>query len=688
MSRPGWLLTRLRCVTTLRSHSQDIPSKKVVDPRKRKPHDDDMAQGYEELSFSAPFPESTNRDKTDGSRGPSAPMVRVPVPFVPGFDPAETLARDLAAATDDARHLHYDLLPHLTLPQSSASQQDLESTGIENTFYNRIMKAIRQLSLWKPWGRGDVVAPRALNVRDPYPAPSQSTMHRIAVIGIHGWSPMPMMHRLIGPPVPSSFFVDAFCDALAEAASRDPADFRHFGGAWDTQSLYASNWPSTAAKTSTMGSRSTASLAPSILKIPLEGTGKLLERVALFEDHVRRHYAEPLRTVSQVYILAHSQGVPVGLLLLQRLLEQRLLPPADRVCIVFQAMCGIVHGPVPHFGSSLYMTWLESEASRELFQLALPHMEATPVEPKLKSQERSRSTSLDPTLPSDPSTPPSRPPSLPSRPSFPSSPIQEEPLLDALDTTPATPPPISAQIHDAIRMLLARPRLYILATAAWLDPVVPMYSALFHGHSHPRLLRQLFVAKSEAQVSPSPNPNPSTRVNKGVGTRSKDIIPEADRFPQLFAVFLLTRLNAGRTDFHLLFLLSRFFLGSLIDLTRGINAHSLVYDLPHAYMAAIQCMTLAVSTSPSPMASSTPSSLKKTVSPEFDGFQASSQQSRALSPTLDFWIPTQLSLLFRHAVPEDHVALRHLKTLYLAWTPKTKDLQLLKLALVSFEAYK
>lgn len=67
-----------------------------------------------------------------------------------------------------------------------------------------------------------------------------------------------------------------------------------------------------------------------------------------------------------IMIAAHSQGTPVSVMLVARLIREGLINlNKTKVCI--SALAGISHGPFPSLRSSIIVKYFEADAARELF---------------------------------------------------------------------------------------------------------------------------------------------------------------------------------------------------------------------------------------------------------------------------------------------------------------------------------
>ncbi|PKS13260.1 hypothetical protein jhhlp_000031 [Lomentospora prolificans] len=105
-----------------------------------------------------------------------------------------------------------------------------------------------------------------------------------------------------------------------------------------------------------------------IEKVALEGEGKIADRVNNLWT-LLLNWIEQLRDADLVIIACHSQGVPVSIILLAKLIDLGIIPNAKiGVC----AMAGVTLGPFPDYKSSM---GLLMGAAAELWELANPASE-------------------------------------------------------------------------------------------------------------------------------------------------------------------------------------------------------------------------------------------------------------------------------------------------------------------------
>ncbi|KAI9049093.1 hypothetical protein LZ554_006941 [Drepanopeziza brunnea f. sp. 'monogermtubi'] len=148
-------------------------------------------------------------------------------------------------------------------------------------------------------------------------------------IGIHGLFPAPLLRTVIGQPTGTSI---RFANHGAEAIRR-----------WTDQN---------------------GSVDCEIEKVALEGEGKIAERV----DNLWKlllNWIEHVRKADFVLVSCHSQGVPVALMLVAKLIEFGVVTTGKiGVC----AMAGVSLGPFSDYKSRLF-----SGSAGELFEFANPH---------------------------------------------------------------------------------------------------------------------------------------------------------------------------------------------------------------------------------------------------------------------------------------------------------------------------
>ncbi|CAO3640226.1 unnamed protein product [Mucor hiemalis] len=165
---------------------------------------------------------------------------------------------------------------------------------------------------------------------------------RIVVVGVHGWFPMKLVRSMIGEPTGTSM---KFCEQMAASVK---LYFKTEHGVTLSDNA--------------------------ITMVPLEGEGKVEDRVnQLYSKLVDNSvWLEAVSSADVILWATHSQGTPVSIMLLQRLLERgHVHIIRQSVCLL--AMAGISHGPFPALKGSLIVKYFEADAARELFEFMDSH---------------------------------------------------------------------------------------------------------------------------------------------------------------------------------------------------------------------------------------------------------------------------------------------------------------------------
>ncbi|KAI9793871.1 MAG: hypothetical protein M1816_007123 [Peltula sp. TS41687] len=147
-------------------------------------------------------------------------------------------------------------------------------------------------------------------------------------IGIHGYFPAPLVRTLLGQPTGTSL---KFADAAADAIKR-----------WASKRGYECE----------------------IEKVALEGEGKIGERVDMLWK-LLLNWIDHIQKSDFVLIACHSQGVPVAIMLVAKLIEFGCIN-ASRIGVC--AMAGVNLGPFPDYKSRLF-----SGSAGELFDFSNPN---------------------------------------------------------------------------------------------------------------------------------------------------------------------------------------------------------------------------------------------------------------------------------------------------------------------------
>ncbi|KAG2416455.1 hypothetical protein HFD88_007670 [Aspergillus terreus] len=175
-------------------------------------------------------------------------------------------------------------------------------------------------------------------VRDP------PQIKRALAIGVHGYFPAPLLRSVLGQPTGTSV---RFSTMAAEAIRK-----------WTEDRGYQCE----------------------IEKIALEGEGRIAERVDLLWK-LLLNWMEKIRNADFILVACHSQGVPVAIMLVAKLIAFGCLN-ATRVGVC--AMAGVNLGPFHDYRSRLI-----SGSAGELFDFALPYSQVS------KDYEAALKTSLN-----------------------------------------------------------------------------------------------------------------------------------------------------------------------------------------------------------------------------------------------------------------------------------------------------
>lgn len=155
---------------------------------------------------------------------------------------------------------------------------------------------------------------------------------RILIIGIHGFFPNKVLRSIIGEPTGTSIrFAQVAEKAVLEWAKKNDMSVK-------------------------------------IQKIALQREGKVFDRVNYFFDIMQKH-EDQIKQADFIFVCAHSQGTPVGIILMSKLLEHGIIGEEQKIGIL--GMAGINNGPFHGMEQSLFVraySTFENESLLELFQ--------------------------------------------------------------------------------------------------------------------------------------------------------------------------------------------------------------------------------------------------------------------------------------------------------------------------------
>ena len=152
-------------------------------------------------------------------------------------------------------------------------------------------------------------------------------IRKAIAIGVHGYFPAPLIRTILGQPTGTSV---KFADMAESAIQR-----------WTKRHDYSCD----------------------IAKVALEGEGRVGDRVDILWK-LMLNWLDDIRKADFVFVACHSQGVPVALMLVAKLISFGCI---DGAHITVCAMAGVNLGPFPEYKSR----WIGGAAG-ELFEFAKP----------------------------------------------------------------------------------------------------------------------------------------------------------------------------------------------------------------------------------------------------------------------------------------------------------------------------
>ncbi|KEQ78224.1 hypothetical protein M436DRAFT_36685 [Aureobasidium namibiae CBS 147.97] len=159
--------------------------------------------------------------------------------------------------------------------------------------------------------------------------PTPPKIKNAIAIGVHGYFPAPLIQKVLGQPTGTSIRFANY----ASTAIRD----------W-----VQTNQPDTPCEIET---------------VALEGEGFIADRVATLWK-LMLNWLSHLRQADLILVACHSQGVPVAIMLVHKLLQLGCLSPHAKIGIC--AMAGVNLGPFADYKSR----WLGAGAAAELFEFS------------------------------------------------------------------------------------------------------------------------------------------------------------------------------------------------------------------------------------------------------------------------------------------------------------------------------
>jgi hypothetical protein len=160
-------------------------------------------------------------------------------------------------------------------------------------------------------------------------SPTPPKIKNAIAIGVHGYFPAPLIQKVLGQPTGTSI-------RFAKYASTAIQDW------------IKTNQPDTPCEIET---------------VALEGEGFIADRVATLWK-LMLNWLSHLRQADLILVACHSQGVPVAIMLVHKLLQLGCLSPHAKIGIC--AMAGVNLGPFADYKSR----WLGAGAAAELFEFS------------------------------------------------------------------------------------------------------------------------------------------------------------------------------------------------------------------------------------------------------------------------------------------------------------------------------
>ncbi|KAK5118947.1 hypothetical protein LTR62_000158 [Meristemomyces frigidus] len=247
--------------------------------------------------------------EVSGIPAPIPDESRAPTPSISqATTPVETPPReDSAAPAPIKRGKQTQTRPNLILPLLT----DLPPLPQNQGYVDRLSTFLAQ-TLRMP-GIDEPSAPQHV-----YMTPTPPKVKKAIAIGVHGFFPAPLIQKVLGQPTGTSIRFSNYAAASIKSwcAEHQPKE-----------------------------------KDVDIEKVALEGEGTINDRVNTLWK-LLLNWLSHLRQADFILLAAHSQGVPVAIMLLAKLIQLGCLAPAVRIGIC--AMAGINLGPFPEYKSRLF----------------------------------------------------------------------------------------------------------------------------------------------------------------------------------------------------------------------------------------------------------------------------------------------------------------------------------------------
>ena len=247
------------------------------------------------------------------SQGPTPSISQVPTPVATPPREESNAPQPIQRGTKTTPQT----IPNLILPPLTEVY-----TPIPHQTYTQRLSAYVAASLRLPGSVPPPLPPSQIHL-----TAHNTKIHRAIAIGIHGFFPAPLLQKVLGQPTGTSIRFAAY------AASA-------------IKTFCATHQPN--------------SPPPEIERVALEGEGIIADRVSTLWN-LLLNWLSHLRSADFILLAAHSQGVPVTLMLVAKLLQLGCLAPGVRIAVC--AMAGINLGPFLDYKSRLF-----AGSAAELFE--------------------------------------------------------------------------------------------------------------------------------------------------------------------------------------------------------------------------------------------------------------------------------------------------------------------------------
>ncbi|GMG28420.1 unnamed protein product [Ambrosiozyma monospora] len=182
--------------------------------------------------------------------------------------------------------------PNLVVPS-------LESTLPHASYQARLSRGYDKFRYY--FGLDQSVQSRSLLLR-----PTSAQIKNVLIIGVHGFFPTKVLRPILGEPTGTSL---RFAQSAEQAIN-----------SWSKEN----------------------GLNVNIQKIALEREGKVFDRVDFFFD-IMKSYEEDVKKADFIFVCAHSQGCPVSIMLMSKLIEHGVIATHTKIGVL--CMAGINNGP-------------------------------------------------------------------------------------------------------------------------------------------------------------------------------------------------------------------------------------------------------------------------------------------------------------------------------------------------------